>query len=98
MTIFDEKNSALKDFTTYDAQATEDLRLKLISEYDQKKSGIDEIKNTQGFKVILEYFEKQKFNCEAYFQNGLDDKILPRVQGRYDLVCRFIAFLDNLKK
>jgi hypothetical protein len=65
--------------------------------YQAQKLAIQDIKGTEGFAEILRYWKSRKEACEEYFR-GTDNDLSYnlRLKGRYDEICQFVQFLENL--
>lgn len=65
--------------------------------YDEQKKALKNIQKTAGFQEILKYFHSRKEACEEYFRGTDNDPSYNlRLKGRYDEICKFIQFLENI--
>ena len=76
----------------------EDLNISTL-QYNRQRNAIDEIKGTEWFKIIKEFWQLQRTQA----QDNLDDvrfadlQELWRVQAKSNISKKFISFLDNLE-
>ena len=63
--------------------------------FDGQVEAIKGIKTTDGFREIIEYFEREAKACEVRLLNEEEGKDLTRIQVKYKVVKNFIEFLTS---
>ncbi len=75
-----------------DARDAESEAVKL---FKKQKDAIYDIKDTEGFRQIRLFFERQKGICEKCFRIGVKPDYSAYMQGKYELTCNFLDFIEN---
>lgn len=96
MSILDMfEKSPEKEFEDAEARNARAME-EALKMHDKDKNALKMIKDSEGFKKIVLFWENEKSACENYFRKGVKLEYLNTVQGKYEISCRFLGYLKAM--
>lgn len=95
MTIFDHLKSKEKKLKQADID-NEKALTEAIKLFETKREGMQEIKDSEGFREIVRFFEMEKEICENVFREGVKPEYFQYMQGKYAIVRKFLDFVETV--
>lgn len=68
-----------------------------IKIYDSSKQALKNIRDTEGMKLLMNYWMSRKEACESFFlSDATSPDLMLKTRGRYEEATKFLQFLDNM--